>query len=542
MLHIFQTTIRNRLILSFTTLLIFSIAMATVAFVKMAEIQDRLDHIVKSSYVKAELANTALKTYGDIKESVMVMVFARTMAQWNEEKRSINEARTLRDKTLSTLQEKETSTEGQALLAQIATATKPAAAANTEVLRLAMDDKNEEAGQYYIHTAMPLNDKLDEALQNLVDYQTKQVNARYTGAVADYRIARIVLGVITGILVLLSVIIAVTIIRSITKPLGVLTAQAEQIASGDLRVIIDNEAQDEIGTLSRTFRSMAEALGATIRQVATASAQVATAANQLHGTAERIATGSEEVVAQSTAVATAGEEMSATSHDIAQNCHLAAEGVQRAATAAQSGTAVVAKTINLMEGIAGKVTASAKTVEKLGVHSEQIGQIIGTIEDIADQTNLLALNAAIEAARAGEQGRGFAVVADEVRALAERTTKATKEISDMIRAIQKETRGAVLAMEEGVAQVESGTAEAALSGEALQNILTQINEVVTQVNQIATAAEEQTSTTAEIAGNIHQITNAMHNTSQGAQESAQAAGQLNSNAHGLQELVERFKI
>jgi methyl-accepting chemotaxis protein len=188
------------------------------------------------------------------------------------------------------------------------------------------------------------------------------------------------------------------------------------------------------------------------------------------------------------------------------------------------------------------VQETAQTVASLGARSDQIGDIIGTIEDIADQTNLLALNAAIEAARAGEQGRGFAVVADEVRALAERTTRATREIGEMIKAIQSETRGAVAAMEQGVRQVETGTEEAAKSGLALRDILEQVNDVAMQVNQIATAAEEQTATTGEISSNMNQITEVVQLTSQGAQESATAASQLSGHAEELQRLVRQFTI
>ena len=234
--------------------------------------------------------------------------------------------------------------------------------------------------------------------------------------------------------------------------------------------------------------------------------------------------------------------MSATSADIAQNCQIAAEGAQRATKAAQLGAVVVDKTVVVMGQIADKVQQSAQTVEALGERSDQIGAIIGTIEDIADQTNLLALNAAIEAARAGEQGRGFAVVADEVRALAERTTRATREIGEMIKAIQNETRDAVAAMEQGVQQVESGTVEAAKSGQALQEIMQQINDVSMQVNQIATAAEEQTATTKEISSNMIQITEVVHQTSHGAHESATTASQLHGNAEELQRLVRQFKL
>ncbi|HEX9023085.1 MAG TPA: methyl-accepting chemotaxis protein, partial [Geobacteraceae bacterium] len=223
--------------------------------------------------------------------------------------------------------------------------------------------------------------------------------------------------------------------------------------------------------------------------------------------------------------------------------------IHRAATlstevdsAASNGMAVVEETWNCMRKISESVTSTLETIQLLETSSARIGEMVVLIEDIADQTNLLALNAAIEAARAGEQGRGFAVVADEVRALAERTTRATREIGEMIKAIQNETRGAVTAMDQGVKEVETGTGEAARSGQALQEILNQINSVVAQVNQIAVAAEEQTAITGEISNNIHQITEVVQGTARGAQESASAASQLSTLAEEMQRLVEQFRL
>ncbi len=195
-----------------------------------------------------------------------------------------------------------------------------------------------------------------------------------------------------------------------------------------------------------------------------------------------------------------------------------------------------------MERIASRVQASAATIIRLGENSEKIGTIIGTIQDIADQTNLLALNAAIEAARAGEQGRGFAVVADEVRALAERTARATREIGGMIQDIQRETADAVSSMEQGVAEVENGTKEAALSFSALEEIKRMVDSVAMQIAQIATAAEQQTATTSEIAGNIQSITEIMMDTSRGAHETASEAQEMTLLAEELKKVVEQFRL
>ncbi|MBJ6748885.1 methyl-accepting chemotaxis protein [Geomonas anaerohicana] len=330
--------------------------------------------------------------------------------------------------------------------------------------------------------------------------------------------------------------------RSITQPLAKLVSVAQDIARGNLGCQVSVTSRDETGELTAAVQTMAQNLRRIIGEVADHAAQVAAAAAQMHGTAERIAGGAERVATQTGAVANAGEEMSATSGEIASNSQLAAEGAHNAAGAAQAGAAVVEKTVSVMGQIAAKVQESARTVESLGQRSDQIGAIIGTIEDIADQTNLLALNAAIEAARAGDQGRGFAVVADEVRALAERTTKATHETGAMIKAIQRETREAVEAMEQGVRQVEEGTSEASESGGALREILEQVSTVALQVQQIAVAAEEQSATNEEIADSMQQITMVVQETARGAQDSVDAAEQLNRNAEQLQQLVRQFRL
>ncbi|MBT1073106.1 bacteriohemerythrin [Pelotalea chapellei] len=378
-----------------------------------------------------------------------------------------------------------------------------------------------------------------DSLKKLIIEQSGRENARAVGIAQTTRnwiIALLCLSVLIGTAMVLF------FARAISAPLKRLTTDAEQVASGDLGVIVQVESQDEIGQLATSFEKMVNNLREMIGMLADSSSQVSESSSEMEANAVRMAEGAEVVAGQAITVATASEEMSATSGDIAQNCQMAAESAQRADQAAVHGAAVVEKSIKVMHRIAERVQSSAATVEELGRRSDQIGSIISTIEDIADQTNLLALNAAIEAARAGEQGRGFAVVADEVRALAERTTKATREIGLMIKAIQQETKTAVAAMEEGVAEVEQGTEEAARSGEALSRIQDEINAVNLQVQQIATAAEEQTATTSEISSNIHQITDVAQNTVEGARKTSSTAQHLSRLAVELERLVGQFKL
>ncbi len=344
-----------------------------------------------------------------------------------------------------------------------------------------------------------------------------------------------------GILLVLAAF-AIGITRSISRPIGDAVSIANRLADGDLSIEIRTMAGGEAGQLLTAMGNMVDSLRDIVSKVKQVAEEVACDASRLRASAGQMAADADAESLQIGTMATASEEMACTSTEIARNCVSAAEGAKQATETADVGATVVEENVRGMSRIAERVKESAATVQNLGTRSDQIGAIIGTIEDIADQTNLLALNAAIEAARAGEQGRGFAVVADEVRALAERTTRATREIGEMIRAIQVETKGAVGSMEEGVVEVEKGTDGAAKSGQALNDILEQINSVTLQVNQIATAAEEQTATIGEISGNIHNITRVVQETARGAEESATSANDLAELAERLKLLVGRFRM
>jgi len=329
----------------------------------------------------------------------------------------------------------------------------------------------------------------------------------------------------------------------ITRPLRAVIRQLQDMTTGnaDLTQRIVTTRHDESGQLGEAFNGFLGNLQGVISHVRKCATNVAQAAFDISKRSNEMTRGAENVASEAAAVAAAGEEMAATANVIANNCMMAVKASTTTREFAKDGGSVVETTISVMNLIARQVDTSATTVGVLGERSDQIGAIIGTIEDIADQTNLLALNAAIEAARAGEQGRGFAVVADEVRSLAVRTTKATKEITGMINSIQKETLGAVDAMNKGVAEVKHGTDEAARSGKSLAQIICQVDQVTDQIDQIALAASEQTSTTAEISSNIDRITQLASRECAQASSLAGAAAELNRLAEEMISSVNHFQ-
>jgi len=352
------------------------------------------------------------------------------------------------------------------------------------------------------------------------------------------------IALMSALIALLAALPLLYTIRRINHSLTTLTAMVKDIAEGegDLTKRLDGTGKDEFAELSRWFNVFLAKLNSTLLQVADNTRELTAASAGLQESSRNIATASENVAAQGATAATASEEMAATSADISHNCQAVADNSRAADAAAQSGADVVRETLDAMDLITEKVRKSALTVATLGERGDQIGAIVATIQDIADQTNLVALNAAIEAARAGETGRGFAVVADEVRRLAVRTTEATREIGAMIKGIQDETRSAVVSMEEGVRQVETGSEKAAASGAALQEILRQIAELNLQISQIATAAEQQTATTHEINRSVQKMTDEVSTTAEGARLADRAVVRLSSLSEGLQRLVGQFKL
>ena len=322
----------------------------------------------------------------------------------------------------------------------------------------------------------------------------------------------------------------------------ILTA-IDSFTQGDLTVTIDKEREgDVIAKIIDSFNKMVKSQEEIIIQIDDAVGATASASAEISASAEEMAAGAQEQSSQTSEVAISVEHVTETIMQTTENTSQAAENANHSKEIAENGGKVFTQLENGMNNIAEVVIQSSEIVNKLGQSSEKIGEIIQVIDEIADQTNLLALNAAIEAARAGEQGRGFAVVADEVRKLAERTTKSTKEIAEMIKTIQDETHNAVNSMEKGRNEVEVGKVSVKEAGKSLSEIIETSNNVMSIINNVAEASKGEADEAEQIRLNISGINTVAQETAIGVEQIAVASEDLNKLTENLQSLISKFTL
>ncbi|CAH2029954.1 methyl-accepting chemotaxis protein [Trichlorobacter ammonificans] len=329
---------------------------------------------------------------------------------------------------------------------------------------------------------------------------------------------------------------------SVNNALQRIQEYLKEMANGNLSQSISAKRNNEISAIIRSIEALQTAMRTIISGIRQTSDIVATSCNTLRQTAISIAEGTGNAASQTDSASQAASDMASVSSEISYSCDTMSTMAEEAQAVSHEGERIITGMAKTMSSIEVEMTGTTTAVKSLGSTSTRIGDIIATIGDIADQTNLLALNAAIEAARAGEQGRGFAVVADEVRNLAERTSVATREIQSIIDALQRDVGTVVASMEQSSDSVRAGGEAARLSCDAMNSIRDKISTLHSHVSQVAAATAQQSSSTQAISDNMHTISTVIHAAADGAERTRAASMELTSSSSELQQMVSRFRI
>ena len=367
---------------------------------------------------------------------------------------------------------------------------------------------------------------------------TSQTQVRDTAAAQ----AKALLGLATGLAVLLGLLAAWVITRQIILPLREALRGAERVANGDLTLHEPSLRKDELGQLQASMQRMTQGLRELIGGIGDGVTQIASAAEELSAVTEQTSAGVTNQKVETDQVATAMNQMTATVHDVARNAEQASEAAVMADQQAREGDRVVSEAVAQIERLASEVANSSEAMSQLKGESDKIGSVLDVIKSVAQQTNLLALNAAIEAARAGEAGRGFAVVADEVRSLAQRTQQSTEEIEELIAGLQSGTQRAASVMDSSRQLTDSTVELTRRAGSSLENITRTVSSIQAMNQQIATAAEEQTAVAEEINRSVINVRDISDQTSAASEQTASSSVELARLGTHLQGLVRRFKL
>ncbi|MBX8474992.1 methyl-accepting chemotaxis protein [Pseudomonas cichorii] len=386
------------------------------------------------------------------------------------------------------------------------------------------------------------SDQMNVVLGKLVDINTEQLNDTKKQAAQEYASA---FNLVIGLLIaatLLTILFAWLLTKSITRPISAALHAAETIAEGNLTRPIEVDGSDEAGRLLLAMQTMQGKLRDTLQRISGSATQLASAAEELNAVTDESARGLAQQNNEIEQAATAVNEMTSAVEEVARNATSTSEASKSATSSAGDGRDLVVETVNAIERMSGDVQSTAELISNLAEESRDIGKVLDVIRGLADQTNLLALNAAIEAARAGEAGRGFAVVADEVRALAHRTQQSTSEIERMIGSIQGGTEQAVNSMRNSTERAESTLSIAKGAGLALETIHTAVEEINERNLVIASAAEEQAQVAREVDRNLVNIRDLSAQSTTGANQTTAASNELSRLAVDLNSMVSRFSL
>lgn len=397
-----------------------------------------------------------------------------------------------------------------------------------QAVEMSSNNQKQEMEQLIKNELGDVGDKIRDLLYDLIDINMAEADATKDAGEATYTSSRNISIAVIAISAVISILLGYIIAQIIARPLARVTQLVQQVASGNLRNTLDISTKDEIGQLAQGMNNMVLSLRDTVSNILSHAQSLAAASQQISASTEEIASGNASQASDAQTMNELFKDLSAAIHAVARNTELASELSNETVRIAEEGSHVVQTSSESMKSVSLQMT-------RLEDDSQRVGEIISVIEDIADQTNLLALNAAIEAARAGEQGRGFAVVADEVRKLAERSGEATKQITGIIKGMQENTRASVKSVHDSAELSER-------TGESFGHIVNYVNEAGQKVMEIAAASEQQAAQTSTVLTAIENISATTEEAAASSEETAATAQSLAQVAEELQQSVSTFKL
>ncbi|KAF0180696.1 MAG: methyl-accepting chemotaxis protein [Nitrospirae bacterium] len=535
-------SIKTRLVAGFGVVLVLAVLISAVSIVFIRGLGVEVDRIVHYHLPKVEMGDEIKDNVNVIARSVRNAIITEDPQTAQRELDRITEASKKAVDIIDKLEKSITSDKGKQLLADMKTKRAAYREELAKTIQLIKDNKKKEAGQSLFAGLRTTQQAYFASLEALIKFHAQLMEDDSQQAASEVKQAQMIIVGLLAVSVVFAIAVTLLIIRSIAGPLSEGVSVANRLAAGDLTATVSVKYNDEVGKLMAAMDVMVKSLRELIGKIKYAADNMASGSEQLSASAEQISRGIGEQSSRSSQIATATEEMSQTVIDVAKNTADIARISSDTYSQAKDGEAIVNKSVGEVQAIASTVAESSEVMQRLGNSSKEIGNIVEVINDIADQTNLLALNAAIEAARAGEQGRGFAVVADEVRKLAERTSQATSQIGKMIRSIQDEVGNAVASMNNATAKVETGVQFSRKAGESLGTIVSSISSLQSMVQQIASATEEMSSVSETVSSDIQNIAEGSKEIASGGGQIAQSSSELARLASELQSVVGRFRV
>jgi methyl-accepting chemotaxis protein len=535
-------SVRNKLFIGFAVVLVLLAAMAALSLRSMGKIDDAMRDLMEDRYPKIELSNSLMILSLDNGRQVRNIALSPSKEDDEIALNKLNKNRQKIKEKLQVLDKGSTIPKGRELFEKLSQAEKILDTKLDEFQKIAEDPA--QAWPFIKDQIAPNNNAYIKALEEITSFQEDIMKKSKEDAYASYDSAKIFLTSASLIAMALGLFMAFYIANLITKPLTQVAEVAKQIAAGNLSYNWQGVTihKDEIGHLQSDIKEMQDNLRGIIQMMINNSHAVSSAARELTSASQQVSTSTDQQTSSASSMAAAVEEMSTSMDQVASNTEDVSSQASEAGALAQSGSTDVQSAAKEMDQIAKEVGNASEKIAGLGKQIEEIGSIVVVIREVADQTNLLALNAAIEAARAGEQGRGFAVVADEVRKLAERTTSSAAQITSMVSAIQQGAHDAIGSMQNGHKRVGDGLTLTNQARESILKIDNSSHEVISSVTNITAQMQEQRTAARGLALNVEKIAQMTEENAVAVRSMASSIGGLDNMAKQLSASVTQFRL